>query len=175
MTRIDMLGGRFGRLLVIGRAENDCRGEARWVCLCECGNESVVLGSHLRSGRVRSCGCYAREISRKQSRSNLKCGNLKHGGVGTRLYRIWANMKTRCFNSNSPMYQWYGAVGVTVCEDWMNFANFRKWALSSGYEDSLTIERINPFGNYDPQNCTWIPLREQNKNKRCHPTYETHK
>lgn len=169
MTHIDMLNKTFGRLTVKRRMGSDKRGEARWLCVCECGAETTVLGSHLRSGRVRSCGCYAKELFVARTKQNPTKGNARHGECKSRLHQIWTNMKTRCYNQNNIAYQWYGALGVTVCEAWMKYENFRDWAISNGYRDDLTIERIDPFGNYEPSNCTWIPRTEQNKNKRSHP------
>jgi len=165
-TLIDMIGQRFGRLTVTKRAENDGRGEARWYCVCDCGKETVVLGSHLRKGRVVSCGCLRREVAAVRGHVSRTKGNTKHGGKRTRLYQIWSNMKTRCLNPNNRAYKWYGALGVSICADWMDFAVFRDWAISSGYRDDLTIERKNPFGNYEPSNCEWIPRRDQRKNQR---------
>ena len=75
-------------------------------------------------------------------------------------------MKTRCLNKNNRAYKWYGAIGVTICNDWMSFENFFQWAKNNGYQEHLTIERKNPFGNYEPSNCTWIPKSEQRKNQR---------
>lgn len=169
----DMTGQRFSRLVVIERVGSDKRGEARWLCTCDCGKTTIVLGSHLRSGRIKSCGCFMRERTSERMRGNSTRGNTKHGGSGSRLYRVWSNMKTRCFNPRNKTYQWYGALGTTVCSDWLNFDQFEKWAMSNGYRDDLTLERIDPFGNYEPSNCTWIPLRNQNKNKRSHPTNGT--
>ena len=167
----DMTGIKFGRLTVISKAESDKRGEARWSCRCDCGENTIVNGSHLRSGRVQSCGCYRRERISERMLGNTTKGNTRHGGYKTRLYRIWTNMKTRCFNRENKLYQWYGALGVKVCSEWLDYATFERWALTNGYRDDLTIERINPHGNYEPTNCVWIPLRDQNKNKRSHHTH----
>lgn len=166
MSCVDMINTKCGRLTVIAREKSDSRGEARWLCRCDCGNETIVLGSHLRSGRVVSCGCYSSELKRDRIKNIKTKGNLKHGGVGTRLYGIWVNMKTRCLNPNNRAFRWYGAAGVTICQEWLRFENFEKWANESGYKDNLTIERINPFGSYCPENCTWIPKSEQWKNQR---------
>jgi hypothetical protein len=170
---IDMVGLKFDRLTVLSRAESDKRGEARWLCQRDCGKKTTVNGSHLRSGRVKSCGCYMRERTSERMKGVAIKGNTKHGGSKSRLYRIWSNMKTRCFNRNNKLYRWYGALGTTVCDEWLDYSTFESWALSNGYADNLTLERVNPFGNYEPSNCTWIPLRDQNKNKRSHPTYGT--
>lgn len=164
--KINLEGKRFGRLLVVQCVGADNRGEALWECTCDCGNNTVVRGSHLRRGLIQSCGCYARELSIARLKANPTKGNTKHNGTHTRLYHTWVNMKTRCFNSNTKAFKWYGAVGVTICEEWLKFEKFREWALKSGYDETLTIERINPFGNYCPENCTWIPWGEQRKNQR---------
>lgn len=166
MTLIDLTGQKFGRLSVVSRAASDKRGEARWNCVCECGNTSAVLGSHLRSGRTQSCGCLAKEVLKERIKTMPRRGHFTHNGSKTRLYSIWINMKTRCFNKKNRAYKWYGAVGVTVCPEWLAFDNFRQWAFQSGYKEDLTIERKNPFGNYDPDNCTWIPKSEQRGNQR---------
>ena len=166
MPEIDLTGQRFNRLSVISRAGTDKRGEARWECLCDCGNKTVVLGSHLRRGETQSCGCFAKERSRETIMRIPNRGHYTHRGSKTRLYQIWYNMKTRCLNPNNRAFKWYGAVGITICPEWMQFENFQRWALQSGYKEDLTIERKNPFGNYEPSNCTWIPKSEQRQNQR---------
>jgi hypothetical protein len=75
-------------------------------------------------------------------------------------------MKTRCLNPNNRAFKWYGAIGVTICPEWLDFENFKEWALASGYQENLTIERVNPFKNYCPDNCAWIPINAQRKNQR---------
>ena len=163
---IDLTGQRFGRLVADVRSDNDKRGEARWECVCDCGNRTIVLSSHLRKGHIQSCGCLAKERSRETIMKIPNRGHYTHRGSNTRLYQIWVNMKTRCLNPNNRAYKWYGAVGVTICQEWMQFENFQQWALESGYQEHLTIERENPFGNYEPSNCTWITKSEQRSNQR---------
>lgn len=158
----DMTGMKFGRLTVLRCADNDIRGQAMWVCECDCGDHSisVVRGADLRSGKVMSCGCMHRE----------HLGNLRraHGESGTRLYQIWKNMKSRCLNSNNSAYERYGGRGIAVCNEWADdYESFANWARSSGYDDSLTIDRIDVDLGYSPDNCRWITYREQNVNKRC--------
>ena len=90
----------------------------------------------------------------------------KHGQYGTRLYRIWANMKQRCLNSSRPDYKHYGARGVTMCDEWLEFQNFSSWAISHGYTEGLTIDRIDVDQGYNPENCRWVDMKAQENNRR---------
>ena len=89
-------------------------------------------------------------------------GNFKHGYTSkNRLYRIWHNMKARCYNPNFNKYKYYGGKGIIVCDEWRtDFLKFRDWALNNGYADNLTIDRIDSNKNYCPENCRWITLTE---------------
>ena len=91
---------------------------------------------------------------------------LKHGMFGTRVYRIWMGMKRRCYDKNTDSYRWYGKRGVSYCKEWEKFEPFYKWAKSNGYEDSLTIDRIDPNVGYCPENCRWVDIKTQQRNKR---------
>lgn len=93
--------------------------------------------------------------------------NYKDGRKGTRLYRIYYNILTRCYNPNAPAYTHYGARGITMCSQWLeSFANFKEWAIEHGYRDNLTIDRINVDNGYSPENCRWVTLQEQCLNRR---------
>lgn len=93
--------------------------------------------------------------------------NAKHGQRNTRLYKIWCGMKYRCYNSNSDEYETYGGRGIRICKEWnLNFRKFYDWAMNNGYEDNLTIDRINVNGNYTPENCRWTTMKVQENNKR---------
>lgn len=159
MPRKDLTGQRFGRLTVI-RA-TDQRGPDNgtvYECLCDCGNTCFVWNNRLtRKGhsRKRSCGCLHDET------------HEQHGGTGTILHHKWTGMRDRCNNPNSKQYSYYGGRGIRICDEWQNsFAAFRDWALSAGYKDGLSLDRIDVNGNYCPDNCRWISMAEQQANKR---------
>lgn len=159
---IDLTGQRFGRLVVLRRAANHGV-RVTWECRCDCGNTCEVTSDRLRRGVTHSCGCYHRECVAKMA----KTIGIKHGYYGTRLYTTWQSMKQRCYYKGSKNYKNYGARGITICEEWKNsFDNFRKWAFSNGYSDTLTIERKDVNGNYCPENCMWIPPEAQSRNRR---------
>lgn len=154
---IDITGKRYNHLTVIRRVENAKNGVAVWECRCDCGNITKVRGSNLKSGAVKSCGCL---------RHTTK-PTLKHNMSHTRLYRTWAAMKQRCYGSSNRSLKDYGGRGIKMCEEWReSFELFMEWAMSNGYSDDLTIERINVDGDYCPENCMWIPWEQQQGNRR---------
>lgn len=152
-------GKRFGKLTVIKRLRSNKKQNVVWLCKCDCGNFTEATTDLLNKGEKLSCGCRNREALLER--------NTTHGLTHTRLYGIWSGMKARCYNPNRDEYKWYGAKGVTICEEWKNdFQKFYDWSLANGYNDNLTIDRINPYGDYEPANCRWATWSEQNFNKR---------
>ena len=126
-------------------------------CTCICGKVKDVRADSLFDGSSKNCGCLRRNQIIKQ--------NTTHGMVGTRIYRIWNNMKQRCNNPNATEYERYGGRGIKVCKEWEDdFNSFYEWAIKNGYSDNLTIERNDINKNYEPNNCKWITLQEQLKN-----------
>jgi hypothetical protein len=157
--KINMIGRRFGTLTVISEAPNPYkRKPIAWLCKCECGKTIVVEGGLLRRGYYSSCGCQRIELLRKAM--------TKHGLTDTKLYHSWKCMKYRCLNSHYTEYHLYGGRGITVCNEWLTFENFAKWALANGYKEGLSIDRIDANGNYERNNCKWSTAKEQANNKR---------
>lgn len=154
----DLTGQRFGRLAVVSISH---KGEGRkyyWKCKCDCGNEVVVCGSNLKSGNTKSCGCLNIE--------KMIEGHKTHGMFGTRIYRIWNGIIMRCENKKIPLYERYGGRGISVCNEWHEFEIFYNWAISNGYSDNLTIDRVDYNGNYEPSNCRWVDIITQANNTR---------
>lgn len=154
---IDLTGQQFGRLTVLSRAENKGK-TTMWNCTCICGKNLQVGSANLIRGIAKSCGCYRLDRHREVCK--------KHNGRGTRLYRIWKNMRTRCYYTNFAQYKDYGGRGIIICKEWDDFKVFQEWAIKTGYNDTLTIDRIDVNGNYCPDNCRWSTMKAQNRNKR---------
>lgn len=166
---IDFTGERFGKLIVKYKAFTK-NGFPYWHCECDCGNEIDVRVYSLTSGNTLSCGCLQKERAKTKSAT--------HGGRFDRLYGVWTNIKTRCYNQNSSSYKDYGERGITMCEEWKNsYLAFKEWSCANGYDDTAekgkcTIDRINVNGNYEPNNCRWVDAKTQANNTRANVKYK---
>ena len=149
----DLTGKKFNKLTVLERVGTRWRSPL-WKCRCDCGNITYVNSSSLKGGTTKGCGCGEGQSLRT------------HGLSNTRLNKIWDGMKSRCYNKNSTSYKYYGARGIMVCDEWKNdFKAFYDWAINNGYQDGLSIDRINVDGNYEPSNCRWVDSFAQLSNK----------
>lgn len=162
-SKIDLTGQRFGRLLVEEESGKDKWGNYIWKCKCDCGAETHVASHSLRRGLTTSCDCYQYEVQ--------KATNVTHGKRRTRLYAIWSGMRERCFCQTNHAYKYYGARGITVCEEWDDFNNFYEWAIKTGYDENAersqcTLDRIDNDKGYEPSNCRWVTMKEQSNNRR---------
>lgn len=134
-----------------------------WKCRCKCGSEKLYLPYKIIAGHTKSCGCAKKERCHEMTKKY----RITHGGSGERLHYIWNSMKQRCTNPNNKDYPLWGGRGITVCDEWLHdYAAFRKWAYDNGYKKNLTIDRIDVNGNYTPDNCRWIEMERQSRNKR---------
>jgi len=157
-------GDRFGRLKIINEVDSMQRrrdGRRAFLCRCDCGQEKIISVKLLFNGQTKSCGCLKIELTAERRKT--------HGMSRTRLHRIWCQMLQRCRNINDSSYSNYGGRGITVCKEWQDdFVVFHTWAMSNGYKDNLSIDRIDGNGNYEPSNCRWASKSYQTQNTRCH-------
>lgn len=158
-----LIGQRYSRLILLDEVEPDVypNGEMKrkFLCQCDCGNQTTVRMSDMKSGRTQSCGCVNIEKISALKRTH----NLHH----TNLYSRWKGMKKRCYNPNEPQFRDWGGRGIKVCDEWLNnFKAFYDWAMNNGYERRLHLDRIDNNKNYSPDNCRFITQANNNRNQR---------
>lgn len=163
----DLTGNKFGRLVVVKRVEDYVSPSGihkiQWLCKCDCGSIKKIAGEYLRNGTTKSCGCLNKE---RAASMNYKHGYTS-GGKPERLFGVWCGMKQRCYDPNHDFYHRYGALGITVCEEWLlDYKAFRKWAYNNGYDENAklnqcTIDRIDSSKGYSPDNCRWVNQKVQ--------------
>ena len=156
MKSIDITGERFGRLIALHKAYtfNKCQ---YWECLCDCGKYKVVRKSHLRYGKIKSCGCLLEENN----------SGYKHGLSDTRIMKIFSGILNRCYNKKEPAWGRYGGRGIKVCKEWLeDRTKFYLWSINNGYSDNLTIDRKDNSKDYSPENCRWVNYKTQGRNTR---------
>lgn len=158
--RKDITGMMFGNVQAVRFSHIDKGGNAHWVFRCgRCKNDYIAAYGNIRRSKNPVCKNCKNELLREKQ--------YKHGGEGSRLYAAWCHMKSRCYCKTSRDYKYWGGRGITVCDEWIhNYDCFKNWALNNGYDDSLTIDRIDNDKGYSPNNCRWITIQEQQHNKR---------
>lgn len=174
----NLINQTFNRWTVIGKAERNKFGKKCWLCQCECKDKTIriVPEYELIKGKSKSCGCFMIEKS-IETITKYNLSKMPENDIGAtsklqiyphykRLFSIYDGMRKRCYNENNDNYQYYGGRGIIICEEWLyDFMLFYNWAISHGYDNKLTIDRIEVNGNYEPDNCRWVTWEEQANNK----------
>lgn len=161
MKRIDLTNSRFGSWIVMkfDPVLTEAKGLTYWNCKCDCGTLRNIPSGNLRRNQTTNCGCLQKEKTRARMST--------HGDSKTKLYGVWLAMRRRCYLPSCKDFPNWGGRGITVCSEWRNdFENFKKWALESGYNHGLTLERKDTDREYSPSNCTWATRTQQTRNRR---------
>ncbi len=159
---VDLTGARFGRLTVVScaqrRKNKDESRDTVWLCRCDCGNEKAIDRGNLKNGSTNSCGCI-RDVQGGKTRAHP-------------LWKRWSAMISRCSNPRDKDFKNYGARGITVCERWRHFPNYLE-DMEASYRPGTSIDRINNDRGYSPDNCRWVDVITQNKNRRTNRIIDT--
>lgn len=165
----DMIGKTFNWLTVIDSYFDQNKKTTFVICKCKCGKITKVIPAHLKNNKVKSCGCYRKIISKINTRKGCpleKNANYIDGRSRHPLYVLWNGIKQRCYNPKHAAYKHYGGRGIKMCDEWLDFWKFVEWVEKSGEKKpKLTLDRINVNGNYEPNNCRWVPMSVQCVNK----------
>ena len=161
---IDLSGKKFYMLHVVRLSHKDGRLRPYYHCVCDCGNKVVVRADSFTTGNTKSCGCLNNLLSIERFMKII----TKHGDAKKRLYKIWKNMRDRCSLSSigKQRGRYYADRGIGVCKEWQEYECFREWAINNNYSNEKQIARINPNGNYEPDNCRWVDFATQQRNRR---------
>lgn len=149
---------RFGRLVVVADGGRNSNGSCRWHVRCDCGVEKCVDGYHVRAGNIRSCGCLNRELTAERNRTHGYCT------IAPLAYASWKGMLSRCLDPQNPAYKHYGGRGIVICKAWKDFLAF--YGDMGERAPSLSLDRIDGDKGYEPSNCRWSTLQEQNQNRK---------
>ena len=159
-----MIGKRFGRLVIMSYTRVGKSHHKYFLCRCDCGTTKEVSITHLRSGKIRSCGCLWQDQKTEYRKT--------HGGRRDALYAVWCGVKERCLNPNCQAYKNYGGRGITIADEWLDYAVFKQWATTHGYRKGLEINRIDNNAGYSQSNCNFVTAAENSRNKRTNVVLE---
>lgn len=172
----ECIGKRYGRLLVLSfnkEETNKHKGGIFYNCICDCGKQCLANKYSILKGEKQSCGCLHREQLVKRNKETA----LLHGDSRNeyeKLHNSWTAMKNRCLSPTNERYELYGGRGISIFKDWLDWDIFKHWALANGWENGLTIDRIDYNGNYEPINCRWVTMEVQANNTSTNKYLEYH-
>jgi len=158
--KINLVGRRFGRLLVLSESDKRIGGNVFWDCICDCGKNHTSSSVSLRRGDTKSCGCLFLDVAAQKGKNKRT-----HGMTISRAYNTWIGMKQRCLNKNNPKYEFYGGRGISICKDWMD--SFEAFHNDMGDPpEGYSLDRINVDSDYEKSNCRWANQTTQQNNRR---------